>query len=243
MNIFLDGGDWAAGAVPPPRPGRARGALRHLQPFPRQQPPPLRGDRRDLRGRARVGNPFTAPASPPTAGVGSPPQAFPAGGHAHPRPSPPLSEGSRRTGSSAANFTKAQLLPRRRPPAFSPVPPGSGRCRGRWALQGDMGERKRRGSGPGAKPREADSEPRPPRETVSRGALGGAGTHRGRHGREGRREGRRALSPALKSRRRPSLFFPDFYWWLFHLHLLLPPPRENIPPPVSSSSSPAEKQR
>lgn len=62
------------------------------------------------------------PRSPPTAGGRKPLQAFSAVG-------PPL-RGQSPCRRSAENFTKAQLLPRKRPPAFSPVPAGSGCCRG-----------------------------------------------------------------------------------------------------------------
>lgn len=145
---------------------------------------------------------FTALAPPPTAGQGRKPLPSLLGDPVLPGQSP-----SRR---SAENFTKAQLLPRNRPAGFSPVPAGSGCCRGRRALREDgEAERKQRGRG-GAGERAwglAMGRPGPSRGCFGKFKSRSAPQHR--HAPEqaqASREGRRALSPALKSHRRPSLF-------------------------------------
>lgn len=127
---------------------------------------------------------FTARAPPPTAGQGRKPLPSLLGDPLLPGQSP-----SRR---SAENFTKAQLLPRNRPAGFSPVPAGSGCCRGRRALREDgEAERKQRGRG-GAGERAwglAMGRPGPSRGCFGKFKSRSAPQHRAGTGEQGGKEG------------------------------------------------------
>lgn len=101
-------------------------------PAPPGPAPPALG--RDRRGRVKGGNLFTALAPPLTAGQGRKPLPSLLGD--------PVLRGQSPSRRSAENFTKAQLLPRNQPAGFSPVPAGSGCCRGRRALREDGEARK-----------------------------------------------------------------------------------------------------
>lgn len=174
--------------------------------------------------------------SPPTAGGRNPPRASSAGGK-------PLAEGSRRARPSAENFTKAQLLPRKAAARVLPRPgPAGSRCCPKGAAKGMDGEaeRKRRGSGRAGGYSRGGGRQRAAAVSgnLGRGVLRSASTHRGRH--QARREGRRALSPALKSHRRPSLFSQHFIGGCF-ISISSFHPREKThhppPPPPKNSTS------
>lgn len=194
---------------------------------PAPAPPVLRGDRR---GRVKV--PICLRPSPPLRppGEGEDGCLLCWG--------PAFSEGKSPSRRSAENFTKAQLLPRNQPAGFGCYP-------SRRALRKDReAERKQReGVGERAWGQSLGGTigPGPSRGYFEKFRMRTAPQHRHAPGQaQASREGRRALSPALKSHRRPSLF-PSIL--LVAVSLPSPPStparkHTTSPPP---SSSPAEK--
>lgn len=236
MNIFLAGGDWRPG--PSLRPARAGPGLRGAPAppaLPRQQYRTLAAPRAPAR-QSESGNLFTALPFPSDRRGKQPAASFLRWGEAPRRgqsPCPALGGELHKSTTSA----KKSGRPRSPPPwpGWQPVLP-EGRCEGDGWRGGKEaeGERAGRGLQPGGGRQRAAAVS----GNLGRGVLRSAGTHRGRH--QARREGRRALSPALKSHRRPSLFSQHFIGGCF-ISISSFHPREKThhppPPPPKTSTS------